>query len=284
MNKLFTVLFLIAVFGIKTHAYTLDVSVDDEIKKKYTTVEIPVGQVSSASQNGGSSTSATTKTSTTPKGQLNYTQNNTNTTTPNISPNTVNKSSIKLPSGTKFCLKPNQKITNFLNVGSTLTFVSCAPLVKKNITIPTGTVFSGIITEKHPAQITGNGALVGLKITKMNYKKYDYSINAKVTKVNADNIFFNNIKGERKYIEGVKERVAKGKNFYQKSKQTSTSWAQKPLGKITSPLPKIVGGIGNAIYFVSSPVVAIGKKGGNVEIPAGAILEVKLLEAVYVYE
>ncbi len=266
-------------------ALELDMSVDEEIRKKYdsskleNTVLPPLPKIDN-SQNKTIPINNTTTQQTTsiPKVTPTYTTE----VRPQITP-ADKKAAIKIFRWTTFETKSNQKINNWLSVGSSVSFTTTAPVYKKNITIPTGTIFKGTITDVHKPQATGNGGLVVIKITSMTFNGKTYPVNAKITKANAKNIYLNNIKGQRQYWANAGKQVDKGEAFYQRARKTSTKLANNPIGIIISPIPTIVGIAGYTVNTAISPITSIFAKGGNVSIPTGSIFEIRLNESAYIY-
>lgn len=266
-------------------ALELDMSVDEEIRKKYdsskleNTVLPPLPKIDN-SQNKTIPINNTTTQQTTsiPKVTPTYTTE----VRPQITP-ADKKAAIKIFRWTTFETKSNQKINNWLSVGSSVSFTTTAPVYKKNITIPTGTIFKGTITDVHKPQATGNGGLVVIKITSMTFNGKTYPVNAKITKANAKNIYLNNIKGQRQYWANAGKQVDKGEAFYQKARKTSTKLANNPIGIIISPIPTIVGVAGYTVNTAISPITSIFAKGGNVYIPTGSSFEIRLNESAYIY-
>ena len=266
-------------------ALELDMSVDEEIRKKYdsskleNTVLPPLPKIDN-SQNKTTPINNTTTQQTTsiPKVTPTYTTE----VRPQITP-ADKKAAIKIFRWTTFETKSNQKINNWLSVGSSVSFTTTAPVYKKNITIPTGTIFKGTITDVHKPQATGNGGLVVIKITSMTFNGKTYPVNAKITKANAKNIYLNNIKGQRQYWANAGKQVDKGEAFYQKARKTSTKLANNPIGIIISPIPTIVGVAGYTVNTAISPITSIFAKGGNVSIPTGSSFEIRLNESAYIY-
>lgn len=265
----------------------LDMSVDEEIRKKYDTSKLenavlpPLPKIDNTQNKTtpiNNTTTATQQTTSIPKATPTYTTE----VKPQVTP-TDKKAATKIFRWTTFETKSNQKINNWLSVGSTVSFTTTAPVYKKNITIPTGTIFKGTITNVHKPQATGNGGLVVIKITSMSFNGKTYPVNAKITKANAKNIYLNNIKGQRQYWANAGKQVDKGEAFYQKTRKTSAKLANNPIGIIISPIPTIVGVAGYTVNTVISPITSIFAKGGNLSIPAGSSFEIRLNESAYIY-
>lgn len=266
-------------------ALELDMSVDEEIRKKYdsskleNTVLPPLPKI----DNSQNKTTPINNTTTTTKQTTSIpTPTYTTEVRPQITP-ADKKGAIKIFRWTTFETKSNQKINNWLSVGSSVSFTTTAPVYKKNITIPTGTIFKGTITDVHKPQATGNGGLVVIKITSMTFNGKTYQVNAKITKANAKNIYLNNIKGQRQYWANAGKQVDKGEAFYQRARKTSTKLANNPIGIIISPIPTIVGVAGYTVSTAISPITSIFAKGGNVSIPTGSSFEIRLNESAYIY-
>lgn len=266
-------------------ALELDMSVDEEIRKKYdsskleNTVLPPLPKIDNFQNKTTPINNTTTQQTTSiPKVTPTYTTE----VRPQITP-ADKKATIKIFRWTTFETKSNQKINNWLSVGSSVSFTTTAPVYKKNITIPTGTIFKGTITDVHKPQATGNGGLVVIKITSMTFNGKTYPVNAKITKANAKNIYLNNIKGQRQYWANAGKQVDKGEAFYQRARKTSTKLANNPVGIIISPIPTIVGVAGYTVSTAISPITSIFAKGGNVSIPTGSSFEIRLNESAYIY-
>lgn len=292
MKKRFLLLYILLMLSIMpVQALQLDLSVDEEIRKNYNPSKLeqeslpPLPKTATPSKTVTTKPKSTTSTTTTPP-----------KTTPVISEPSrkkVNKNlpgttltqddftAIKIKKGTKFRLKSNNLVSDYLKPGSKVSFTSLTPVYQRYVTIPAGTVFTASVVDSHLPQITGNGGLVELKIETVQFKGRTYSAHGKVTKANHKKIFINNIKGKRQYWKGVANQVEKGHKFYKKTRVTSQKLAENPVGVIISPIPTVVGVVAYVVNLAGSPVFSIGYKGGRVSIPAGSEFEIKLQEDVY---
>lgn len=190
---------------------------------------------------------------------------------------------IRIKKGTKFRVKSNSVISDYLREGARVSFTSIKPVTQRYVTITEGTKFTAIVEDSHLPQFSGNGGLVVLMVDSMTFNGQTRSVHAKITKANLKKIFFNNIKGKHQYWKGVANQIDKGENFYKKTRRTSSKLADNPVGVIISPIPTITGILVYAVNFVGSPLFAIWHKGGRISIPAGSEFEIKLLEDVYLY-
>lgn len=274
--KKFLVFLLIVILGmLPVMSYELDMSVDEEIKKKYDSDKLkydlpPLPKTTPTSSSSSVGESSAPKT--TPVYSMNV---------PNVS-KVTSKNGLKISNGTKFQVHSNQTISDWLRAGTNVSFTSYAPVYKRMVSIPSGTKFYGVIEESHRPQKTGNGGLVVIRITSMSYNGKNFSINAKITKANSKKIFFNNIKGKRQYLKGVAKQIDKGEAFYKKSRKTSAKMADNPILVILSPISTIVGVTGYSVCTILSPLTALTSTGSSLAIPSGSSFEIKLLEAAYV--
>lgn len=190
---------------------------------------------------------------------------------------------IRIKKGTKFRVKSNSVISDYLKEGARVSFTSVKPVTQRYVTITEGTRFTAVVKNSHMPQFTGNGGLIVLMVDSMTFNGQTRSVRAKITKTNLKKIFFNNIKGKRAYWKGVAKQIDKGENFYKKTRRTSRKLADNPVGILISPIPTITGILVYAVNFAGSPLFAIWYKGGRISIPAGSEFEIKLLEDVYLY-
>lgn len=266
------VLLMIILIGLCENCFALDLdlSVDEEIKKKYNSSKLEYDVLPNLPN-------VTPSTSTPPKSTPTYI-----TSVPNITK--VDKvSGKKIPSGTKFQVKSNQTVSDWSKVGANVSFTTTANVYSKYITIPSGSKLYGKIANSHRPQMTGNGGLVEVEITSITYNGKTYQADGKITKANYKNIFFNNIKGKRQYWKNVEKKIDKGEKFYQKTRNVANKMANNPVLILLSPVPTVVGMAGYSVCTVLSPITAISDKGGNISIPAGSSFEIKLTEPVYVH-
>lgn len=190
---------------------------------------------------------------------------------------------IRIKKGTKFRVKSNSVISDYLREGAKVSFTSIKPVTQRYITVPAGTRFTAVVEDSHRPQMSGNGGLVVLMVDSITVNGQTRSVHGKITKANLKKIFFNNIKGKRQYWKGVANQIDKGENFYKKTRRTSSKLADNPVGILISPIPVLTGMVVYAVNFVGSPLFALWSKGGRISIPAGSEFEIKLLEDVYLY-
>ena len=191
---------------------------------------------------------------------------------------------IKVPKGTKFKVRSKTNLSDKNAAGAGMTFVSTIPVTKRYISFPVGTTFRGYIEDSHQPNFAGNGGLLKLKINSISHSGNTHNIDAKVIRANNKVIILNNIKGKRGYLKGIAQRVNKGEQFYQKSRNASARLSSNPLGTILSPIPTIVGAAGYGINLIASPITALNSKGSSISLPAGTDYTIKFKEDLILFK
>ena len=286
MKKFLALICTLFILVLPVFALELDTSVDDEIRRTYdpskleqTLPDLPKTSPTQASKTPKSNPSTPPKT--TP-------------VVPDAKPQIGVKkfdneykydksTAIRIKKGTKFRVKSNSVISDYLRTGAKVSFSSIKPVTQRYITIPVGTKFTAVVEDSHQPQMSGNGGLVVLIVDSITVNGQTRSVHGKITKANMKKIFFNNMKGKRSYWKGVANQVDKGENFYKKTRRTSSKLADNPVGILISPIPVLTGMVVYAVNFAGSPLFALWSKGGRISIPAGSEFEIKLLEDVYLY-
>ncbi len=286
INKTLSFILAINFIVLPAIAFELDTSVDEEIRKNYNPSAIekslPALPKTSPTQNSNKTLPTPPKnlpTTDSSKAKIRV-KNMTNSYSSVIDKTTA----IRIKKGTKFKVKSNAYLADSTRTGATFRFTTLTPVTQRYVTIPTGTVFDAIVTDSHTPQITGNGGLLEIAVTGINYNGCKLYANGKITKANHKKIFFNSIKGKHQYWKGVSRQINKGQNFYNKTQRTTNKLSSNPFGKIISPIPIIFGTVVYTFNFVGSPIFAISAKGGKLSIPAGSEFEIKLLEDVYLQQ
>ncbi len=276
LKKIFINLLILTISAMPVLAFDLDMSVDDTIKKQYDTGKLEQDVLNNNINQSQKQSIKNSTSKSLPSATLDYSP------TPMVITKADNVYTKKIPQWTTFTAKSNQAISGYSRKGTKVSFTTTQNIYKKEVTIPAGTKFYGEIVNSHGAQSTGNGALVVLKITSMTYNGTTYQVRGKITKAKSKKIFFNNIKGQRQYIAGIGKQIDKGENFYKKTRRVSSKMSDNPILVILSPIPTLVGFVSYAGCTALSPITALTTKGGNLNLPAGSVFEIKLLDRVYV--
>ena len=286
MKKFLALICTLFILVLPVFALELDTSVDDEIRRTYdpskleqTLPDLPKTSPTQASKTPKSNPSTPPKT--TP-------------VVPDAKPQIGVKkfdneykydksTAIRIKKGTKFRVKSNSVISDYLREGAKVSFSSIKPVTQRYITIPVGTKFTAVVEDSHQPQMSGNGGLVVLIVDSITVNGQTRSVHGKITKANMKKIFFNNMKGKRSYWKGVANQIDKGEKKKKKTRRTSSKLADNPVGILISPIPVLTGMVVYAVNFAGSPLFALWSKGGRISIPAGSEFEIKLLEDVYLY-
>lgn len=265
------------------HAFDIDETVDDEIRKNYNSSRL-INDVSSKNH-------ALAK-----KIQNNSTQetlpdlpNITKTTTvkskpENPKPNytkTYQTQNIKIKKGTTFTVYNTKAISDWQAKGTKVVFKTNSNYSSKKYNLKGEVSFTGEIIESHQPQITCNGGLVAINIYSMNYKGMTVPLNAYVVRADDKKIFFNTIKGERNYIKTVWKKGNWGRVLFNKMLTLTMSLGAEGSTLILSPFPFAYGTICLGANALTSPICAFFSKGGHVSIPANSTFKIKLEEDAY---
>lgn len=197
------------------------------------------------------------------------------------SSNTSNEANTFIvPKGKKFHVRLQTNISSSTPSGSRVSFVNRYPETSKYITIPSGTVFKGRVSDSHPPQLTGNGGLIVINVDQMVYNGRTYEIDAKISVANDKHIFFNNIKGKRMYLRSIPKSIKPGANFFKKMWRKTKNLARNENGIeiILTPFTLVTGTVVYVVNLVSSPVLALFYKGKSITIPSGTLFTIQLRE------
>lgn len=273
------IVFLITIMMFcSCHAFELDTSVDDEIRRNYNPSAIEQSLPALPKVTPTQNPQVTAPPKTQPVAQPAKPQ----IVVKKLPNSQIDKSTaIRIPKGTKFKVRSSAYLSDSTRTGARLNFTTLQPVTKRYVTIPAGTVFNAVVINSHPPQATGNGGLLQIAVDGMRYNGRNYYSQGKITKANHKKVFVNNIKGKRQYWKGVGNQISKGQQFYKKTRRISNNLTDNPITLIVAPVPTIVGLGVYAVNFVGSPIFSIGSKGGKLSIPAGSEFEIKLLEDIY---
>lgn len=190
---------------------------------------------------------------------------------------------LALKHGTSFTIRNTSSISDRMTEGTKVYFKLPKPIKTKYFTLPENTRFVGVISDSHSPQLTGNGGLVVIRIEKVIINGRTQEVSGKVTKANYKRIYFNNIKGKRKYWSNLAKSIAPGKRFNDKMWKSTKKLASEGVTFIFSPFTLASGLIVFGANIVASPVIAIFSKGGSISIPADTAFRIKLTEDVTIY-
>lgn len=267
------------------HAFDIDETVDDEIRKNYNPNQL-VKDVK------GEESALDIKLEATPSTKNNSIDANlpalpsisksgsVQVSTPDIEiPSKVYlDGKTKIKSGTSFNVINTTSISDWQRKGTIVKFKTKGNTYGKGFTIPNDTVFIGEILDSHLPQITCNGGLVVIKIDYMLYKGHKIPVTGYVTRANDKRIFFNNIKGERTYLKTTWKKGNWGRTLFNQMLGVSAGLGSEGATLILTPFPFTYGTICLGVSAITSPICAFFSKGGHISIPANSNFRIKLIE------
>ena len=286
-------IFLSMLIGNCGHAFDLDVTVDDEIRKSYDPTkliqdsgiehsalhknmqdDINNSQYKEIDPNLPALPSVTQSTKTSDVKSTNI--------VPEIKTVPYKGGSIRVKKGSSFDVVSITGVSDWQRRGTTVKFTTKKNIYGKGYTIPANTVFVGEIIEVHQPQITCNGGLVAMQINSMIYKNQVIPIQGYITRANDKKIFFNAIKGERTYLKTMWKKGNWGRTLFNKMMSLTVNLGATGSTIILSPFPLAYGSICLGMNALTSPICAFFSKGGHVSIPAGSAYKIKLSEDVMI--
>ena len=275
------------------HAFDFDATVDDEIRKNYNDTKL----INDVSQNAAldkniKSTPAYKEPEETLPSLPNITKYPASTKASDIKNNSEIKpqqktipykgGNIKVRKGTVFEVANTSAISDWQKKGTNVKFTVKNPIYGRHYVIPAWTSFNGEIIESHQPQISCNGGLVVIHIYSMIYKGQTIPINGYITRANDKKVFFNDIKGERKYLKTVWKKGSWGRALFNRMLTLTINLGGDASTLILSPFPFLYGTLCFGANTLVSPITAFFQKGGHVSIPAGSKFKIRLLEDIYI--
>lgn len=274
------------------HAFDVDETVDDEIRKNYNPTQLiqdVKGKNSALDKKIDSAPAKPIIVDENLPALPNISKQASSIKAPDVKDNTepiVTKpylgGNIKVKAGTSFNVTNTTSISDWQRKGTKVKFISKGNTFGKSYTIPSGTIFLGEIIESHQPQITCNGGLVVIKVDTMIYKGQRIPIIAYVTRANDKKIFFNNIKGERNYLKTTWKKGNWGRTLFNKMLAVSVGLGANGSTLILTPFPFAYGTICLGLNTITSPICAFFSKGGHISIPANSPFRIKLVDEVMI--
>lgn len=285
-SKISLLILLVAMLcGIPCHAFDLDETVNDEIRKNYNDTKliddsgVIFESVESIDENLPALPSITKTQSLQKTPDVKSAQSTVPKAIPAI---TYSGGNTKIKKGTSFNVVNAGAISDWQPKGTTVKFKTTSLTNGKGYMIPSGTVFTGEIAESHQPQITCNGGLVAIRIYSMQYKGQTVPLSAYVIRANDKKVFFNDIKGDRTYLKTMWKKGNWGRSLFNKMLNLTVNLGSKNSTLILSPFPVAYGTICLGATTLLSPITAFFSKGGHVSIPAGKKFVLKLNEPLYI--
>ena len=281
---------LYTIFVNSGHAFDLDATVDDEIRKNYNPTQL-INDVGTKDSALNKNIKATTQKKVidpnlpelpTIKDMPQTAKPDYNTDTFPVATVKYTGGNIKVKSGTTFNVTNSTSISDWQREGTKIKFTTKANTFGKDYTIPAGTVFVGEIIDSHQPQITCNGGLIVIRVNSMYYKNQLIPITGYITRANDKKIFFNNIKGKRTYLKTTWEKGNWGRTLFNKMFNVSVGLGGESSTLILTPFPFAYGTFCLGLNAITSPICAFFSKGEHITIPAGSNFRIKLLDEVMI--
>lgn len=191
---------------------------------------------------------------------------------------------IKIRKGTKFRTLSKNWASDSTKTGSKISFTTTKPVTKRYITIPAGSTLYGRVVDSHLPQYSGNGGLIKIELEGISINGAHKYADGKITKANGKKIFFNNIKGKRKYLASVGKNIKRSHQFFRKAMKKTSELANDGFTVILSPFTFIGGTVGYVGGVVLSPITALKAKGDKISLPPDTMYEIKLTQDLYIYD
>ena len=270
------------------HAFDIDETIDDEIRKNYNPTKLIQDTKinnSALDKNIKASDNTTDENlpslpSITKYGNSSKASDISTANTTPLKPYTGGN--IRVKAGTTFNVINTISLSDWQRKGTKVKFITKGNTFGKQYTIPSGTIFEGEIIESHQPQITCNGGLIVIKVYSMIYKNQKIPVTAYVTRANDKKIFFNNIKGERNYLKTTWKKGNWGRTLFNKMLTVSVGLGGESSTLILSPFPFAYGTICLGLNTITSPICAFFSKGGHISIPAESNFRIKLIEDIMI--
>lgn len=274
-------LFMLILCTKYVHAFDLDMTVEDDIRKNYNSSQLvkdtktdELDELPELPQNLKKINNSSTK-------QASLAKQTTPVSTPKNT-TTYTNGNVKISKGSSFNVVSLSNISDWQTKGAVVKFKTVSPVYKKKYTIPSSTVFTGEIIESHQPQVSCNGGLVVIRIRSMTYKNQTVPLNAYITRADDKMIFLNNIKGERTYLKTVWKKGNWGRTMFNRMLTLTVNLGSDGSTFILSPFPFLYGTICVGANTLISPVTAFFQKGNHVSIKSGSHFRIKLLDDVYI--
>ena len=269
--RVLSLIILLSFYQNCGHAFDLDMTVEDEIRKNYNSNKLVEDTKTDVSTSLPELPSIVNQENNSQKKQ------SVKTYYP-----VITNANIKIREGTSFNVVNSTKISDWQAKGSKVKFVTEMPIIKKKYSIPAGTVFNGEVIEVHQPQITCNGGLVVIRIRNMIYKGQIVPVNAYITRADSKMIFLNNIKGDRTYLKTMWKKGNWGRTLFNKMLTLTVNLGSEGATLILSPFPFVYGTICLGANAITSPICAFFSKGGHVSIDTGSSFRIKLLDDAFI--
>jgi len=284
--------------SMPVYAFDFDTSVDDNIRKNYNPskleddmalpvlpkiIDIETVESTKSIQPVSKKQNINKDIHQNPKAISNVVPKNAQMINPVSIPSWTERNYAVLKKGTKFRLRLVSAVSDRSIVGDPISLVSVYPTTTTYFTIPMGTTFKGKVVKSHGPQFTGNGGLIVLNIDSIILGNQLQPINANVSRANFKHIFFNSIKGKRRYVKSMFVSMRPGTDFFRKMLRVTVNLANDGSSIVLAPFSVAAGAVAVSGNVFISPVLALFHKGDPIALKPGCSVDAKLLQDVFVY-
>ena len=286
-NVFYTLIILFFVINLYNlgHAFDLDETVDDDIRKNYNPTKISDDMGLKVIKSGRiKDDGADEDLPALPNIGRNKSANKSEATTKSAPPKlpVYRGGNTKVHKGTVFPVVSSGSISDWQGKGTKVKFTSTKQVSGRGYTIPAHTTFYGEIIESHQPQVSCNGGLVVIRINSMIYKGQTVPLKGYVIQANGKKIFLNNIKGKRTYLKTMYKKGNWGRSLFGRMLSLTINLGGSGSTILLSPFPLAYGTICLGANTLISPITAFFSKGGHVSIPAGSNFKIRLLENLFI--
>lgn len=187
-----------------------------------------------------------------------------------------------LKKGTKISVRLLDNLSDKTKKGTKVRFISQYPVTTTYFTIPMGTEFYGRVIDSHSPQFLTNGGLIKIEVTSVVINGKVQSLDAFVIRANHKMIFFNNIKGKRKYISSMVKSTKSGRHFFGKMLRVTGTLAADGSSIVVAPFSIIAGVTAVGGNILVSPVLGLFHKGDSIKINGSTAFVLKLRQDMFI--
>ena len=187
-----------------------------------------------------------------------------------------------LKKGTRISVKLLDNISDKTKKGTKVRFISQYPVTTTYFTIPMGTEFYGRVIDSHSPQFLTNGGLIKIEVNAVVINGNVQPLDAFVARANHKMIFFNNIKGKRKYLSSMVKSTKNGRHFFGKMLRVTGNLAADGSSVVVAPFSILAGVVAVGGNILVSPILGLCHKGESIKINNGAVFVLKLKQEMFI--
>lgn len=202
-------------------------------------------------------------------------ENNVNTLMPAMEFDTI-----KLEKGRKFFVISEQNLNNNSIKGIPVKFDSVQKEYLAYNKAPSKISFHGIIEKAAKPRYAGKSGTVKVKLEKITVDNITYPVEALITKMNNKNVHMGVLVAPSKYLDNLADTANDG--IIHNSIKDPCGSDTCSISTIKKPFVFLGAAALQAADLLLAPIVAIGKRGNDINIPLNTYFEIKLDKELYV--